>query len=160
MKIVTQQVLFEAVSLACLAALLNAINNGEATFEDERPALWPLPTFGGADPSWIDHSRAMIFSWDRTHFLVDSRKTNGVRSDPQQRFLLVPRSHFASYGAPRPVGGDAAESAPAVFGIISGNWSQEIADRVPSGTAVYLRQHADAAGDKYTAQILKFGNSC
>lgn len=51
--------------------------------------------------------------------------------------------------------GDADEFAPAVIGIISGSWTEEIAARVPSATAVYLRPHADAVGDKYSAQIVK-----
>jgi hypothetical protein len=140
MKIVTQQSLIEAESLACLAALLNAVHNGEATFEDERPALWPLPTFGGADPTWIDHSRAMIFSWDRTHFLVDSQKTNGVRCDPLKRFLLRPRSHFANSGAPRPAWGDEpARPAPSLAVL------PQSAHAAPFGTVEQLRHMVEWA---------------
>lgn len=51
--------------------------------------------------------------------------------------------------------GDAAEGAPAVLGLISGSWTEEIAARVPDGTAVYVRQHADEAGAKYTARVLE-----
>ena len=49
--------------------------------------------------------------------------------------------------------GDAAESAPAVLGIISGSWTEAIAGLIPAGTVVYLRTHADPAGAKYAAQI-------
>jgi hypothetical protein len=49
--------------------------------------------------------------------------------------------------------GDAAESAPAVLGIISGSWTEQIAALIPARTVVYLRTHADPAGAKYAAQI-------
>ena len=50
--------------------------------------------------------------------------------------------------------GDAAEGAPAVLGIISGSWTDDIASRIPDGTRVVVRQHADSGGEKYTAQIV------
>ena len=49
--------------------------------------------------------------------------------------------------------GDAAETASAVIGVISGGWTPEIAARVPDGTRVAVRQHADAGGEKYTATV-------
>jgi hypothetical protein len=49
--------------------------------------------------------------------------------------------------------GDAAEGAPAVIGFISGSWTPEIAGRVPSGTGVVIRAHADDAGAKYARHI-------
>ena len=45
--------------------------------------------------------------------------------------------------------GDAAESAPAIIGIISGSWTTRIAERIPSGTSVFVRTHADDAGTNY-----------
>ena len=51
--------------------------------------------------------------------------------------------------------GDAAENAPAIVGMIAGSWTAEIAARVPDGTGVYVRQHADAAGAKYTAHLIE-----
>jgi len=50
--------------------------------------------------------------------------------------------------------GDAAESAPALLGIISGSWTEEVAARIPDGTMVVVRQHADSGGEKYTAQVI------
>ncbi len=49
--------------------------------------------------------------------------------------------------------GDAAETAPAVIGIISGSWTTEVAARVPAGTRVAVRTHGDRAGAKYAQQI-------
>lgn len=51
--------------------------------------------------------------------------------------------------------GDAAEGAPAVLGIVSGSWSEEIAARVPDGTQVVVRQHADKGGAQYTARVVE-----
>ena len=50
--------------------------------------------------------------------------------------------------------GDAAEDAPAVVGVIVGSWTEAIAARVPDGTSVVVREHADTAGSKYTAKIV------
>jgi hypothetical protein len=49
--------------------------------------------------------------------------------------------------------GDAAEAAPAVMGVISGSWTDELAARVPDGTCVVIRVHQDGAGAKYAATI-------
>ena len=49
--------------------------------------------------------------------------------------------------------GDAGETAPAVIGIISGSWTPHVAARVPSGTVVALRTHADEAGAKYMRHV-------
>ena len=43
--------------------------------------------------------------------------------------------------------------APAVLGILSGSWSQEIADRIPVGSMVTLATHDDRAGDRYADAI-------
>jgi len=50
-------------------------------------------------------------------------------------------------------GGDADETAPAVMGVVSGSWTETIADRVPSGTQVGIRTHHDTSGKKYAQQI-------
>ena len=49
---------------------------------------------------------------------------------------------------------DADLLAPAVLGIISGSWSQELAARVPDGAGVVVRQHPDDAGHGYAARIV------
>jgi hypothetical protein len=49
--------------------------------------------------------------------------------------------------------GDAAEDAPAVFGVIAGSWTPEIAAKIPRGWTVIVRTHADPAGDKYAETI-------
>jgi hypothetical protein len=48
---------------------------------------------------------------------------------------------------------DADENAPAVIGILSGSWNNEIAARIPDGTTVAIEAHADPAGDHY-AQVI------
>lgn len=49
--------------------------------------------------------------------------------------------------------GDAAESAPAVLGIVAGSWTTGIAGRVPDGARVVIRTHSDDAGNKYAGEI-------
>jgi hypothetical protein len=49
--------------------------------------------------------------------------------------------------------GDLAEDAPAVLGVISGSWTEELAARVPSGAQVAVRTHRDGAGAKYADRI-------
>jgi hypothetical protein len=48
---------------------------------------------------------------------------------------------------------DANEAAPAVLGVVAGSWSDELAARVPDGTPVAVRTHADEAGEKYADRI-------
>jgi hypothetical protein len=56
---------------------------------------------------------------------------------------------------------EAAENAPAVLGILSGSWTEQIAARVPDGTTVGMDTHADSAGDGY-AQVIasSLGGRC
>jgi len=49
--------------------------------------------------------------------------------------------------------GDAADDAPGVLGVWSGGWTTEIATRIPDGTTVLVRTHADEKGDRYAGQI-------
>lgn len=49
--------------------------------------------------------------------------------------------------------GDADEAAPAVFGVIAGSWSSEIAARMPDGCTVVIATHADDAGGRYAVRI-------
>lgn len=49
--------------------------------------------------------------------------------------------------------GDAAQDAPAVLGVVSGSWTQEIADRIPSDSVISLRTHQDEAGNQYALKI-------
>ncbi len=48
---------------------------------------------------------------------------------------------------------EAAENLPAVFGVIAGSWSSEIAARIPDGTRVVIATDADEAGERYANQI-------
>ena len=48
---------------------------------------------------------------------------------------------------------DADESAPAVLGLTAGNWTAEVAARVPDGTRVILATHHDGAGEKYAVTV-------
>jgi hypothetical protein len=43
--------------------------------------------------------------------------------------------------------------APAVIGVISGSWSDAVAQRVPAGLRVAVRVHRDDAGRRYAARI-------
>lgn len=44
-------------------------------------------------------------------------------------------------------------TAPAVLGVISGSWTEQVAMRVPSNTRVLIRTHDDKAGHKYADKI-------
>lgn len=56
---------------------------------------------------------------------------------------------------------DADATAPAVLGVVSGSWSAELADRVPSGARVIVRTHRDAPGDRYARQVVdSLGRRC
>ena len=46
------------------------------------------------------------------------------------------------------------EDAPAVIGILSGTWTVAIAARVPTGTRVAIRTHADRAGNEYAQRVI------
>ena len=48
---------------------------------------------------------------------------------------------------------EAAEDAPAVFGIVAGSWTGDIAEQVPDGAKVCVRTHDDGAGRKYAGVI-------
>jgi hypothetical protein len=45
------------------------------------------------------------------------------------------------------------EYAPAVLGVVSGSWSDELAARIPTECRVVVRVHRDEAGEKYLAVI-------
>ena len=45
-------------------------------------------------------------------------------------------------------------AAHARIGITSGAWTQELANKIPSGAIVFVRTDNDAAGDKYAAEII------
>lgn len=44
-------------------------------------------------------------------------------------------------------------TAPAVLGVISGSWTDDIAKRIPDRTRVLVRTHPDKAGHKYADKI-------
>ena len=48
-----------------------------------------------------------------------------------------------------------SEYAPAVLGILSGSWSDELAARIPTECRVIVKVHTDAAGQKYRDQICR-----
>jgi hypothetical protein len=50
---------------------------------------------------------------------------------------------------------DAAEHAPAVFGVESGSWKAEHAARIPDGSSVFIATDADDAGAKYATDIVR-----
>lgn len=55
----------------------------------------------------------------------------------------------------------ATRSEHAVVGLISGSWNEDFARRVPRGTEVILRTHADDAGDRYAEGVIKtLGHRC
>jgi len=45
------------------------------------------------------------------------------------------------------------EDGPAVLGVFSGSWTDELAARIPDGARVAIRTHADPAGDNFAVQI-------
>lgn len=49
-------------------------------------------------------------------------------------------------------------SGCAVFGLLSGSWTREFAERIPAGSKVVIRTHRDAAGDQYAKQISDSGS--
>jgi hypothetical protein len=51
-----------------------------------------------------------------------------------------------SYGVEDP-------ETPAVLGVWNGGWTQEIADRIPMGSVVEIRTHADEAGRRYRDRV-------
>jgi hypothetical protein len=51
---------------------------------------------------------------------------------------------------------DASEDAPAIFGVVSGSWSTEFAERIPVGSKVIVRTHADVAGDGYARLVQRY----
>jgi hypothetical protein len=48
---------------------------------------------------------------------------------------------------------DADEAAPAVLGVVSGGWTDGIADRLPDGARVTIRTDHDKAGERYAHGI-------
>ena len=48
-----------------------------------------------------------------------------------------------------------SEYAPAVLGILSGSWSDELAARIPTECRVIVKVHRDEAGQKYRDQICR-----
>jgi len=45
------------------------------------------------------------------------------------------------------------EKRPAVFGVWSGSWAADLAERIPSGTTVTIGTDANGAGDAYALAI-------
>jgi hypothetical protein len=57
---------------------------------------------------------------------------------------------FLTWAARQP---EEIEDGPAVFGVFSGSWIPELAARIPDGSRIAIRTHADRAGEKYAALI-------
>lgn len=59
---------------------------------------------------------------------------------------------FLTWGTNR---SDATEHVPAVFGVESGAWTEELAARIPDGANVVIRTHHDPAGDQYAQAVAR-----
>jgi hypothetical protein len=68
---------------------------------------------------------------------------------------MPPRLVVVAEGEPDFITCSVAWPTLAVFGITSGSWSDEFAQRIPLGSEVVVRTHNDAAGDKYAGEIIK-----
>lgn len=42
-----------------------------------------------------------------------------------------------------------------VFGVLSGSWASGFAQRIPNGSEVVIRTHADTAGERYAEQVAR-----
>ena len=47
------------------------------------------------------------------------------------------------------------EDSPAVLSVVAGSWTQDVAERIPSGSRLALRMHGDDAGDCYAATVAR-----
>jgi hypothetical protein len=57
--------------------------------------------------------------------------------------------------------GDGHEQGPAVLGVVSGSWTEEIASRLPDEARIAVRTHRDAAGEEYARAIVAtLGRRC
>lgn len=89
----------------------------------------------------------------------------GVFADSLARAILsgsicTPASVIVAEGGPdfltwATLYGAADDAAPAVIGLCAGAWTDEIAARIPDGSRLLLRVHADLAGAHYAATVLK-----
>lgn len=53
------------------------------------------------------------------------------------------------------------DDRPAIFGILAGSWSSELAQRIPSGCHVAIKTHRDTAGRRYRDRIAdSIGSRC
>lgn len=141
-----------------------------------------LPMFDAAGRLATLHARACIAPADMPKGLSPAKHTNigTVFADPLGRRLLsgdtlgngTPAADevrrlglLICEGAPDFLTwgthwGDAAESAPAILGIISGTWTAALAGRVPDGTKITLATHSDDAGNKYATEIAATLSRC
>lgn len=74
----------------------------------------------------------------------------GERTEPCDVLVAEGVPDFFAWGTRW---GDAAERAPAVFSVLAGSWTAEIAARIPDGSRVCVATHEDPTGDKYAEQI-------
>ena len=66
------------------------------------------------------------------------------RSAAGERDFLTVATHYGT-----------VEDAPAVLGVVSGSWSDELAARIPTECRVVVRVHRDEAGAKYREAICR-----
>ena len=69
----------------------------------------------------------------------------GEISDPVNVVIVEGGMDFLTWSTVRP--------DVAVFGVWSGSWSKDIADRIPDGSAVVIRTHHDAKGNEYGMKV-------
>lgn len=98
------------------------------------------------------HSSAGLFLADPFARLILTTGTPGWYRSEAPTFIvcegapdfLTVACHFGAW-----------EYAPAVLGVLSGSWSDALAERIPSGCRVVIRTHLDAAGLKYRDTIAR-----
>ncbi|MEO1715770.1 MAG: hypothetical protein AAFR76_01550 [Planctomycetota bacterium] len=79
---------------------------------------------------------------------------------PARRMLLAhgqgpPVNLIIAEGGPDWLTWACRELAWATLGVFSGSWATAIAGRIPDGSTVVIRTHADAAGQKYADRIVR-----
>lgn len=93
----------------------------------------------------------------RSLFLADSLALQVLRDGPPEwwtprRFLFVEGTpDFLARCSIQP---DGSEQGPAVFGLVEGSWTPALAARIPDGSEVFIRQHADATGEAHVTRIV------
>ncbi|MBN2800789.1 MAG: DUF3987 domain-containing protein [Deltaproteobacteria bacterium] len=142
------------------------------------PTTGTLPTWA---TSWVAHHRALIPLYDTEGVLSGVRARDVRATPPKGRKDLAPRGAkvgglvMANPTALSLLRGEALDADPLVvvvveggpdfltwaslapdlpvFGVFSGAWTSRLADKVPDGATVVLRNHLDKAGEKFATAI-------